>query len=262
MHTGTHNALTLHPAPEDTGILFRRVDLGDEATVPVECEYVSRTDRSTVLKNGAVEVGTVEHLLAALRGLEIDNAYIDIDGPEVPIADGSSRVFVELIDDAGLVEQEKERRILTVSKPVWVRSGSRLAVALPYDGFKVSFTFTNDHKHPVLGDLFAEFDVTPESFREQIAPARTIGWLSEVESLKAKGLTLGATMEMAVVLSKDDILTPMRFPDEPVRHKILDVIGDLSVLGHMHAHIVALRSGHALNAQLARQVLSEYSSLR
>lgn len=252
LHTGTHNTMILKPAAEGTGIRFRRIDLGPEAVVPAKACHVRRTDRCTTLGTDDVEVSTVEHLLSALRGLEIDNVEIDIDGPEVPIADGSAQRFVELIEEAGIVEQSRPRTVRQVTAPLWVRHGDKVVAALPYDGFKVSLTFTNDHGHPVLGDLFAEIDVTPQSYRSEIAPARTIGWLSEVEALQARGLAMGATMEMAVVLSEDEVLTPLRFPNEPARHKILDVVGDLSLAGFVKAHIVAIRSSHALNTELAQ----------
>lgn len=225
--------------------------------ISAQVESVSQCERCTVLGSVGAHVSTVEHLLAALRGMEIDNVLVEIDGPEVPIADGSAREYVALIDSAGIQEQDRPRRVMAVERPLWVRVGGGVAVALPYDGFKVSLTFTNDHGHPVLGDLFAEFDVNPESFRREIAPARTIGWIEEVEALRARGLALGATMEMAVVISKDEILTPMRFPNEPVRHKILDIVGDVALAGFVHAHVVAVRSRHALNTDLARLIYSE-----
>lgn len=252
--------MTLRPAAEGSGVVFRRIDLGPDATVPAAAEYVSRTDRCTTLARGDVEVSTVEHLLSALRGMDIDNVTIDIDGPEVPIADGSALRFVELIESAGVAIQAKERRVLTIDEPVWVRTDDSTAVAIPYDGFKVSFTFTNDHGHPVLGDLFAEVELSSTLFREEIAPARTIGWLSEVEALKARGLAQGATMDMAVVLSTEEILTPMRYPNEPARHKILDVVGDLFLAGYVCAHVIAIRSSHALNARLARALVEHASS--
>src|SRR5690606_1337639 len=145
-----------------------------------------------------------------------------------------------------------ERRLLKVKEPVWARVGGSVAVDLPYDGFKVSLTFTNDHGHPVLGDLFAEIELTPDEFRSGVASARTIGWLDEIDASKARGLVKGASMEMAVVLSETEILTPMRFPNEPARHKVLDIIGDLFLAGFVHAHIVAVRASHALNAKLAQ----------
>lgn len=261
IHTGARATLRVVPAPDDFGIRFRRVDLAGAPEVPARAEYVEETRRCTRIAKGEASVSTIEHVMAAMRGLEIDNALIEIDGPEVPIADGSAQPFVEILEKAGIVEQGKERRILAVTEPIWVRSGNRLAVALPYDGFRVSFTFTNDHNHPVIGDLFAEFDIDPVTFRREIAAARTIGWLSELEVLKAKGLAQGATMEAAVVFSPTEVLTPMRFDDEPVRHKILDTVGDLYLAGFLHAHIVAVRSAHALNYELTQAILASESLL-
>lgn len=261
IHTGARATMRVRPAPSDFGIRFRRVDLDGEPEIPAKVEYVDETRRCTRLARGEASVSTVEHLMAAMRGLEIDNALVEIDGPEVPIADGSAQPFVEMLEGVGIVEQERDRRILAVQEPVWVRSGNRLAVALPYEGFRVSFTFTNDHNHPVISDLFAEFDVDPAVFRREIAGARTIGWLSEVEALKARGLAKGATMEMAVVLSPTEVLTPLRYDNEPVRHKILDTVGDLYLAGFLHAHIVAVRSAHALNYQLSQAILASQSLL-
>lgn len=259
IHTGEAATVRIRPAPCDFGIRFRRVDLEGEPEVPATVEHVGQTRRCTCLVNGTASVSTVEHLMAALRGLEIDNALVEIDGPEVPIVDGSALPFVEALEKAGSVEQESDRKILAVKEPVWVRSGNRFAVALPLDGFRVSFTFTNDHKHPALSDLFAEFDIEPELFRREVAPARTVGWLSEVEALKASGLVRGATMDVAVVFGPEEVLTPLRYPDEPVRHKILDLVGDLYLAGHLHAHIVAVRSAHALNYELSKAILASQS---
>lgn len=256
IHTGEAATVRIRPAPCDFGIRFRRVDLDGEPEIPATVEHVERTRRCTCLANGRASVSTVEHLMAALRGLEIDNALVEIDGPEVPIGDGSALPFLEALEEAGTVEQEGERRILAVKEPVWVRSGNRFAVALPLDGFRVSFTFTNDHKHPAMSDLYAEFDIEPEVFRREVAPARTVGWLSEVEALKANGLARGATMDVAVVFGPDKVLTPMRYPDEPVRHKILDLVGDLYLAGFLHAHVVAVRSAHALNYELSKAILA------
>ena len=256
IHTGTVNTVTIRPAEADLGIVFRRVDLPGAPTVDARAENVSRTERCTTVQQGPAQVSTIEHLMAALRGVGIDDALIDVDGPEIPIADGSAAHFVKMIQEAGPVELDAPRRIIKVEEPVWVRSDDKLALALPYDGFKVSLTFTNDHNHPVLGDQFAEFVIDQQTFCDEIADARTIGWLSEVQALQARGLALGATMEMAIVLSQDAILTPLRHPDEPVRHKILDIVGDLYLVGYLEAHIVAVRSGHEINNQLARAILA------
>lgn len=256
LHSGAECHMTLRPAPGDTGIVFRRIDLEDSPIIPAVVGNVKSTDRCTTIGVGDASVSTIEHLMAALRGLEVDNAIIDIDGPEVPIADGSAAPFVRLIEGAGTVELNRPRQVTVVEQPIWVRDGSKVAVALPHDTFRVSFTFTNDHDHPVLSDLYAEFDVEPKTFADEIAAARTIGWLSEVEKLRESGLALGATMEMAVVISEDRVLTPMRFRNEPVRHKILDVIGDLFLIGFVRAHIVCVRSNHLMNTRLARAIVT------
>ena len=261
IHTGTVSTVTLRPAQGDTGILFRRIDLPGQPTVQAIAENVSRADRCTTLQQGEAVISTVEHLMAALRGIGIDDVEIDVDGPEIPIGDGSAACFVKMIQEAGIVELDAPRRVVKVERPVWVRVGDKVAVALPYDGFKVSFTFTNDHNHPVLGDLFAEFDIDSETFCEEIANARTIGWLSELEALRARGLARGATAEMAVVLSENELLTPLRYPNEPARHKILDIIGDLYLSGYLEAHIIAIRTGHKINNQLARAIRAQHKAL-
>lgn len=259
IHTGTVNTLRLRPAAADTGVRFCRVDLKGRPIVAATPRHVTRTDRCTTIGADGAEVSTVEHLLSALRALGVDNVLVEIDGPEVPIADGSALTFVRLIAEAGLTQLGVARKVVAVTEPVWVREGPRALIALPYDGLKVSFTFTNDHGHPALSDLFAEWDVEPDTYSKEIAPARTIGWLAEVQALQERGLAQGARMDMAVVLSESEILTPLRFPDEPVRHKILDVIGDLALVGHLHAHIVAIKSGHALNNRLAREIITKES---
>lgn len=257
LHTGTVNTVTLRPAPENNGIRFRRVDMENVPEIPADVNHLAGTDRCTTLANGAAQVSTVEHIMAALRGFELDNVYVDLDGPEVPIGDGSAKCFTDLIMQAGLTPLDAPRKSFFLKSPVWVRDGDKTAVALPYDGFKVSFTFTNDHRHPALADLFAEYEVDAKTFAGELAPARTIGWLSEVEALQARGLVKGATMDMAVVLSEDRILTPMRFDDEPVRHKILDVVGDLSLVWGLRAHIICIRSSHALNSRLAQAIAAQ-----
>ena len=169
IHTGTVNTVTIRPAQADSGVVFRRVDLPGAPAILATAENVSNTDRCTTLRQGPAQICTVEHLMAALRGMGIDAAVIDVDGPEIPIADGSAAHFVEMLKEAGPVPLDAQRRVIKVETPVWVRSGDRFAVALPYDGFKVSLTFTNDHHHPVLGDLYAEFDIDTRTFCEEIA---------------------------------------------------------------------------------------------
>lgn len=256
VHTGTHNTVRLLPADADTGVVFVRTDLEGRPSIPALASNVSRTQRCTTIGQGEAAVSTIEHLMAALRGLGVDNVIVEIDGPEVPIADGSAALFCTRIREAGVVPLDVERHVHIVREPLWVRDKDKLLVALPYDGFKVSFTFTNDHRHPSLSDFFAEFDVDVTVFQEEIAPARTIGWLAELKLLQERGLALGAQQDMAIVLSPTELLTPLRFDDEPVRHKILDVIGDLYLAGYVHAHIVAIRTGHAHNNQLARAILA------
>lgn len=260
IHSATVNQVTLLPAPDDTGICFRRIDLKHSPAIKATVEHVVSTERCTTIGVDGVHVSTIEHLMAAFRGFGIDNCIIEIDGPEVPIVDGSAAEFCTLIERAGIVRQETPRRVAEVRKPIWVAEDDKIIVALPYDGLRVSFTFTNDHNHPELSDLHAQFDVKPEYFISEIAPARTIGWLSEVESLQAEGLALGANMDMAIVLGETEVLTPLRFHDEPVRHKILDLIGDLFLAGWVHAHIIAIRTGHSLNVKLGEKLSNHFAA--
>ncbi|NLN18513.1 MAG: UDP-3-O-[3-hydroxymyristoyl] N-acetylglucosamine deacetylase [Firmicutes bacterium] len=255
VHTGTVCRLGFHPAPAGTGIVFQRIDLPGQPLIPATIDYVVDSFRCTRIADGAASVSTVEHVMAALSGLGIDNCHLTVDGPEVPIVDGSAATFIRMLKAAQVVEQSLPRQYVELSRPVWVSDGGRHMVALPSDRFCVSFTFTNDKAHPALTDQYAEVIVTPESFEKEIAPARTMGWLEEVESLRRKGLIQGASGDIAVVIGEESVLTPLRYPNELVRHKILDVIGDLALVGRLRAHVIGIRSGHRLNALLGRAIL-------
>lgn len=260
VHTGVKSRLTLCPAPSDSGLKFKRVDLPGQPIIVPTAPRMNGVHRCTRLGTDEVSVSTVEHVVAALRGMEVDNCLLLVDGPEVPILDGSAAEFVQKIQAAGVVEQDSPRRVLQIMEPVWVSQDHKHLVALPSDELRISFTFTNDKKHKALSDQFAEFVVTPAVFAEEIAPARTMGWISEIEELRRRGLIQGGSMDIAVVMSQDAILTPLRFPDELVRHKILDLIGDMGLLGHLHAHIIAVRAGHQINAMLAEKISSSVES--
>lgn len=260
VHTGKRCTLTFNPAPADTGIVFRRTDLPGEPQIPAHISAVKSTVRCTLLANGAASVSTVEHALAALRAMQIDNCLLTIDGPEVPIADGSAQSFCAGIADAGLVEYDAPRHYVKLAAPVWVSDGQRHLVALPHDELKISFTFTNDKGHPALADQYAEFTISPALFVQEIAPARTIGWLAEVEALRKQGLIQGGSVDIAVVMSDTEVLTPLRYPNELVRHKILDTVGDLALLGHLQAHVICIRSGHQMNAELGQAIWQAVSA--
>lgn len=229
-------------------------------------DYVVDTRRCTVLGadrplNGAsahvARVSTVEHLLSAFVGMGIDNALVEITGEEVPIADGSAAPFCDLIADAGITELDAPRRVVNLTEPVAVRSGKSYLVAMPADSFIVSVTLVNDHRHPALTDQYVEFEVSQAVYRAEIASARTFGFVKELERLRQAGLVLGATLENAIGIGETEILTPLRFPNEMARHKALDLIGDLSLVGgSLRAHIVAVRPGHTVNNLLARRILA------
>lgn len=254
VHSGATVSITLRPGEAGQGIVWRRTDLPGVPAVAAQAERVVSTDRSTTLGNGEATVQTVEHVMAALRAMEIDACIIDCDGPEAPLGDGSALPFIEAIDKAGIVTLATPRQVRTLSAPVWVEEGTSLLVALPADTFTVSCTFVNDWRHPALSDQFGTWEITPETFVAEIAPARTIAFLAEVEALQQRGLALGGSMDAALVIGDHEIVTSPRFPDEPVRHKVLDIVGDLALVGHLRAHIVAIRPSHRTNTQLARAI--------
>jgi UDP-3-O-[3-hydroxymyristoyl] N-acetylglucosamine deacetylase len=258
LHSGAEVRVTLAPAPADTGIIFERVDLEPRVEIPAIFERVVDTTLNTSLGVGEVRVGTVEHLLAALAGCGIDNARIEVHGPEVPILDGSAAPFVDLVQEAGIHEQRATRRYLLVSRPVVVQDGDKSARLLPARNFSVSYTI--DFKHPLISDQRYRVDLTERAFRREIARARTFGFKRDVERLHQAGLARGGSLENAVVVDDFHILNPegLRFPDEFVRHKILDAIGDLALLGMpVIGHLDAVKSGHALNHALVRKALTE-----
>ena len=256
LHSGAPVAMTLRPAPAGTGIVFHRTDLSPSVSIEARAATVVNTRLSTTIGASGAVVATIEHLMAALRGMEVDNVHVDIDGPEVPIMDGSAAPFVAGIRQAGVRPLDATRRYLVVKRPVTVRDGDKCAAILPSRAFRVSFDMR--FNHPVVGDQFRSTRVQEDSFVNGFAPARTFGLLSEVEMLKANGLARGASLDNAVAIGDSGILNPegLRFCDEFVRHKILDAIGDLSLAGHyLIGHVRALRSGHDLNHRLVTELL-------
>jgi UDP-3-O-[3-hydroxymyristoyl] N-acetylglucosamine deacetylase len=253
LHSGKPVRLTLRPAVPEQGIVFRRTDIGVE--IPATLESLARLDHATTLSRNGVSIDTVEHLLSALGALGVDDVLVEVDGPEVPILDGSAAPFVILIHEAGLRPLAVQRRYLKILKPVEVVRGAKLIRLTPADHFQVSYTIGFDH--PLLRHQAASFRVTPEVFAEQIAPARTFGFLREVETLRRNGLALGGSLENAIVIGESGVLNnKLRFDDEFVRHKVLDVIGDLSLLGHpVIGHLEAVKAGHALHAALAQKLV-------
>ncbi|HWR29476.1 MAG TPA: UDP-3-O-acyl-N-acetylglucosamine deacetylase [Negativicutes bacterium] len=253
LHSGKPVSLELKPSAADSGIVFFRADLPGMPEVRATASRVTSTLRATTLEEGAAKVFTVEHLMAALYVMGVDNCAIEMSAAEAPVGDGSALPFVHLIEQAGIVKLSALRREIRVSETIEVTDEGRSIKILPYDGLKVSFTSSNPH--PKLGIQKVEFEITPDVFIREIAPARTIGFMDEVEALKAKGLGLGGSLDNTLVYDAETNLNPLRFPDELVRHKILDVLGDLALLGcPIRGHIVAIQSGHALNTALAAKI--------
>jgi len=258
LHSGEQVRLTLSPAPADSGIVFVRTDRAPDVEIPAQCAFVVDTLLNTSLGRGGVRIGTVEHLLAALAGCGIDAARIEVEGPEVPIGDGSSAPFVQLIQRAGIHELRAPRRFLQVRKPVVVTDGDKVAKLLPARRLRISYTV--DFQHPLISDQKFAIELDGRSFQKEIARARTFGFKRDVEKLHRAGLARGGSLENAVVVDDFHILNAegLRFPDEFVRHKILDGLGDLALLGMpVIGHFVAVKSGHALNHQLVRKALAE-----
>ena len=260
LHTGEKIYLTLRPAPVDTGIVFCRVDLETVTQIPARPENVGDTRLSTTLVSNDVRISTVEHLLSAMAGLGIDNAYIDLSAPEVPIMDGSAGPFVFLIQSAGIEEQNAAKRFIRIKKPVQVEDGDKVACFEPFDGFKVGFTIEFDHPVFKSNTQHSEIDFSTTSFVKEVSRARTFGFMHEIEQLRERQLALGGSLDNAVVLDDYRVLNEdgLRYRDEFVKHKILDAIGDLYLLGHsLIGAFSGYKSGHALNNKLLRALIAD-----
>jgi len=263
LHTGEKVYLTLRPAAVDTGIVFRRVDLDPPIEIPARAENVGDTTLSTSLMCNGARVATVEHLLSALAGLGIDNAYVDVSAPEVPIMDGSAGPFVFLVQSAGLVDQNAPKRFIRIKKPVKVEDGDKWARFDPFEGFKVSFAIEFDH--PVFKNRCQEavVDFSTTSFVKEVSRARTFGFMRDVELMREKRLALGASLDNAVVVDDYRVLNEdgLRYDDEFVKHKVLDAIGDLYLLGRsLIGAFSGFKSGHALNNRLLRVLMADESA--
>jgi UDP-3-O-[3-hydroxymyristoyl] N-acetylglucosamine deacetylase len=259
LHTGARVEMVLRPAPPDTGIVFHRTDLPRPVAIPAVAASVGDTRLSSTLVADGASVSTVEHLMSALAGLGIDNLHVDIAGPELPIMDGSAGPFVFLLQSAGIVEQKAKKRFLRVTAPVEVRDGDKWARFEPFDGFRLDFTI--DFPHPVFGseNRHIVVDFAFDSYAKEVARARTFGFMQDVEAMRAAGLGLGGSLQNAVVLDEFRVLNSegLRYDNEFVRHKVLDAIGDLYLLGHpLIGQYTAYKSGHAVNNQLARALLA------
>ena len=263
LHTGDKVYMTLRPAAPNTGIVFRRTDLDPPVEIRARQDKVGDTRLSSTLVEGDVRVSTVEHLLSAMAGLGIDNAYVDLSAPEVPIMDGSAGPFVFLLQSAGIEEQPVAKRFIRIKKPVKVQEGDKWASFEPFEGFKVGFSI--DFNHPIISKRTsrAEIDFSTTSFVKEVSRARTFGFMRDIEMLREHNLALGGSMDNAVVLDDYRVLNEdgLRYEDEFVKHKILDAIGDLYLLGHSligayHAH----KSGHELNNKLLRALIADASA--
>lgn len=263
LHTGNKVYLTLRPAAPDTGVVFRRVDLDSPVDIKATAESVVDTNLSTTLGEDGITVATVEHLLSAMAGLGIDNAYIDLSAGEVPIMDGSSGPFVFLLQSAGIVEQDAAKRFIRIKKTILVDEQDKWARFDPFEGFKVSFTI--DFNHPVFNGTpqNAVIDFSSTSFVKEVSRARTFGFMSDFEKLRANNLALGASLDNAIGVDEFRVLNEdgLRYEDEFVKHKILDAIGDLYLLGHsLIGAYSGFRSGHALNNKLLKALVADKES--
>lgn len=255
IHTGARSVARLLPAPASSGVRFRRVDLPGAPPVAATLDQVVATSRGVVLGREA-RIATVEHLLSAAMGLGIDNLEIELDGEELPCGDGSAQIFAEALDRAGAVAQHAPRCPIALAEPVWAADGARMIAAVPGPGLRITYMVTADGAP--LDPQLAEFDEAHDLFAAAIAPARTWGLAAEVDALRAGGLARGASQSNVLALGPDGYMNAPRFPNELARHKILDVIGDLALLGRpLRAHVIAVRAGHGLHVSLARAIAAQ-----
>ncbi|WP_418466179.1 UDP-3-O-acyl-N-acetylglucosamine deacetylase [Dialister hominis] len=252
LHSGMPVTMTMHPAAPGTGIIFKRSDLPGGPEVPAQSRYITNTLRATTLEKGEAKVFTVEHVLSALYALQIDNCVIEMNSPEPPVGDGSAKTFCDMVEEAGVETQDEMIPILTLDTSAAVYEDNKFITALPYDGLRITFTSINPH--PLLGTQMRDVVIDHDSYMKEIAPARTIGFTWELEAMRKMGLGKGGTLENAVVYSETECLSQLRFPDELVRHKILDILGDISLVGPLHAHIIAVLGSHKLNAELSEKL--------
>lgn len=261
LHTGHHGLMTMNPAPINTGIVFRRVDLDPVVVIPVSPQVVSETVLCTTLSVGDVKISTVEHLMSALAGFGIDNLFIDLDTDEVPIMDGSASQFIFLLQSAGIADQDVAKRFIRIKKMVRVEAeNGAWAQFEPYEGFRLSFSI--DFDHPAFDDTanHLTIDFSATSYLKEISRARTFGFMKDVEALRKQNLALGGSLDNAIVLDDDGVMNPegLRNEDEFVRHKVLDAVGDLYMVGSgIIGAFSAFKSGHALNNRLLRQLLAQ-----
>lgn len=261
LHTGVKVTMHLHPASENTGIVFRRIDLDLQPSLKAHINHVVSTPRCTNIGCNAFSIYTVEHLLSALKAFGIDNVFVDLDGPEPPVGDGSALLFVELIKKAGLLVQKQKKTIRFLKSPISYSSGNTHLVALPCENYKISYTLHYPNCS-TMGTQFYSFDLSSSGFEQEIAPCRTFALYEEVAKLKEKGLIKGGSLDNAVVIKNDQVVNEegLRFSEEMARHKILDVIGDLALLSlDFRAHVIALCSGHSANIAFGKKILEYFA---
>jgi len=258
LHTGQEVTLTIKPGAPNTGVVFRRTDIIGKPEIRPVSEMVTELERKTTVTSDTVKLHTIEHVLSALSGMAIDNAIVELDASEPPIVDGSARPFTTLIHQAGIVEQKEDREVFTLTQPITINEGSRSIIALPFDGLRITCTSADDRG---IHTQHLTIDIDAETYEAQIAPARTFTIYEDIEELLKKGLMQGGSLDSAIILKGDKVVSkePLRFKDELVRHKILDIIGDIVLSGiRLKAHIIAVRPGHALNSRLAAAVRKQW----
>ncbi|HEY0634531.1 MAG TPA: UDP-3-O-acyl-N-acetylglucosamine deacetylase [Gammaproteobacteria bacterium] len=263
LHSGEKVYLTLRPAPVNTGVVFCRTDLDPQVEIPAKAELVSDTTMNTSLTRDGVRVATIEHLMAALAGMGIDNVYIDVSAPEIPIMDGSAGPFVFLLQSAGIVEQGAAKRFIRIKKTVEIHDGDRWVRFEPFDGFKVTMTIDFDHPAFKGRSQHTELDFSTTSFVKEVSRARTFGFMSQLEAMHARNLALGGSMDNAIVIDDYRVLNEdgLRYEDEFVKHKVLDAIGDLYLLGaSLLGAFSGYKSGHALNNQLLHALFADQTA--
>jgi len=256
IHTGEEVSVRISPLPEDSGVIFSRTDLPGNPRIRAHISNLADTRYALTLSEGGINIMTVEHILAALSGLKIDNILVEVDGPEIPIMDGSALPFVRLLLDAGIQEQKKEKEYLSFQDATWVTEGDRYLIFLPGEEFRVSYTI--DYGHRMLGAQYASLAINEEAFVKEIAPARTFGFMKDVQQMKEQGLIKGASKENVVPIEEDKFTVPLRAEKEFVFHKILDLIGDLYLFGKpVLGHIIVAKGGHSLDSKLVKKILQK-----
>lgn len=260
LHSGLMATMRIIPQPVNTGIIFSRADLPGKPKVQAKPANVISTRKSVTVGTDAWGISTIEHLMAVFNVFGIDNVLVEVDKEELPIGDGSGRIYAELILEAGITKQDQPRKMIYIKEPLWVEGSvsngnqprNAMLLALPSDQLEVSFVFTSDH--PVTGNQYYHFKVSTEGFLKEIAPARTIAFTKEIEYLRSQGLALSNDLNIAVIVGDDGYQNELRFSEEIVRHKILDILGDLYLAGPIVAHLVAFRTGHTIDLEMAKKI--------